>query len=290
MKTFQEKAKSVHWRINCFCNRKCPFCYGPEKMHEVKYEKSLPVLEKMLDYGINTFILTGGEPLLSKKVDKVLMYLKNAGAKIIMYSNCDFFDYHEDVLTECLDTLCIPVEGASEFVHDSVRGENSLRAIISVLDRYCLPSSPFKIKVGTVLGRHNMNELRAILYLLDKYKVDVWKIYEYIKYEDRDLQKKWDKNQLGITSEEYYNATQMIMNIPERKTPIAISSLYDRTQSYFMINPDLDIIIPLKNENGIYEDKILCSAIDTPMVEIEDKWRNNVDWEMYLKNLSISLF
>ena len=29
--TILDAPRSLHWRINCFCNRKCPFCYGPEK-------------------------------------------------------------------------------------------------------------------------------------------------------------------------------------------------------------------------------------------------------------------
>jgi MoaA/NifB/PqqE/SkfB family radical SAM enzyme len=281
---------AIHWRINCFCNRRCAFCYGPQNLHEVRFDESVPVLDRMIDYGIDTFILTGGEPLLSKKVDKVLEHLHVRGAKTVMYSNCDFFDQHEDMLVACLDTLCVPFEGGSEYVHDSIRGENSLRAILSVLDRHAHKGGPFTIKAGTVVGRHNLTELRAILYLLEKYDVQVWKLYEYIRYTDRKLQKKWDSGQLGITDAEYRAATQAIMEVADRKTPVGLSSEHDRDNSYFMMNPDLEIIVPVRGEAGVFEDKPICSAVDTPVETIEEMWRGTIDWENYASNLKVSLF
>jgi len=284
------KAKAIHWRINCFCNRRCQFCYGPQNLHEVNAEQSFPVLEKMLDFGIDTFILTGGEPLLSKKIDRVLRFLHARQGKVVIYTNCDFFDFHEDILLECLDTVCVPIEGGSEFIHDMVRGPNNMRAVLSVLDRYANKSSPLKFKVGTVLGRHNLHELPAIAYLLDKYKINVWKLYEYIRYSDRDLQKLWDQDQLGITPAEYRSATQQLMANKNRKTPVALSTEYDRDNSYFMLNPDLDVIIPMRNEQGIFEDRVICSAIDHEIPEIQRLWSETIDWETYSANLRISLF
>lgn len=285
-----DSPKAIHWRINCLCNRRCAFCYGPEKLHEVKVDESLPVLSKLIDFGVETFILTGGEPLMSKKIDEVIRFLHASGAKVALYTNCDFFDFHEDVLLECLDTLCVPIEGGSEYIHDSVRGTNNMRAVLSVLDRYANASGPFKIKVGTVLGRHNLNELPAILYLLDKYKINVWKLYEYVRYTDRELQKLWDKRQLGITDVEYRAATQMLMQIPNRRTPVALSTEYDRDNSYFMMNPDLDIIVPLRNASGEFEDRVICSAKDQHGREIERRWKETIDWNMYAANLRASLF
>ncbi|MEM6359392.1 MAG: radical SAM protein [Bacteroidota bacterium] len=289
MKKFNSQSPSIHWRINCFCNRRCPFCYGPENHHEVKLDESLSVIDNMLEHGINTFIITGGEPLLSKKIDYVLKYLKSNKAKTILYTNCDFFDLHEDVLTENLDVLCVPIDGGSEYSHDMVRGENNMRAVLSVLNRYAVPNSPFEIKVGTVIGRQNVNELEAMRYLLEKYTLSVWKIYEYIRYTDRTLQKEWQKLQLGISSEEYYYATQKLLQ-KQSKLNISISSQFDRNNSYFMMNPDLEIIIPTKNENGVFEDKVICSAKDTSVNDIEKIWANNVDWEKYIQNLNLSLF
>lgn len=281
---------ALHWRINCLCNRRCPFCYGPEKLHEVRFEESVPVLEKLIAHGIDTFILTGGEPLLSKKVDLVLAFLHARGVKTVLYSNCDFFDFHEDVLVETLDTLCVPIEGASEYVHDSVRGRNNLRAVLSVLDRHGNGGGKFKIKVGTVLGRHNLTELPAILYLLDKYKIDTWKLYEYIRYTDRELQKLWVKGQLGITDAEYRAATLAVLATGDRKTPISTSTEFDRDQSYFMLNPDLEVIVPVRQENGQFVDQVLCSAKDRSADEIEETWRRTIDWERYTSNLRASHF
>jgi MoaA/NifB/PqqE/SkfB family radical SAM enzyme len=290
MSTALDKPHAIHWRINSVCNRTCPFCYGPEKLHEDRFEACVPVLTKMIDFGIDTFILTGGEPLMSKKIDLVLRHLHAGGVKVVLYTNCDFWNAHDSVLRECLDTLCLPIEGASEKVHDFARGKGSMRAILSVMDRYANGGAPFKVKIGTVMGRHNLNELPGILYLLDKYKINVWKLYEYIHYTDRSLQVQWDDMALGISDAEYRAATQVVLNTQGRKTSIGLSSEYDRDQSYFMLNPDLDVIVPMRGENGVFSDKVICSAADTPMRDIEALWKETIDWSRYTENLSASLF
>jgi MoaA/NifB/PqqE/SkfB family radical SAM enzyme len=283
-------AQALHWRINCFCNRRCPFCYGPQNKSEVAAEQAHPVLDRFLEYGIRTFILTGGEPLLSKKIDETIVYLSSRGARVVLYSNCDFFDFHEDVVARHVDTLCVPVDGASEYTHDLVRGKHNQRAVVSVLDRYANASSRLKIKVGTVVGRNNVHELRAILYLLDKYRIDIWKVYEYLRYSDRDLQKLWDKEQLSITASEYSGAVRALMAVEGRKTQISVSSEYDRESSYFMMNPDMEIIVPVRGANGIFEDRVICNATETDPERIHQLWMSNVDWDSYRRNLAASHF
>jgi hypothetical protein len=111
-----------------------------------------------------------------------------------------------------------------------------------------------------------------------------------IRYTDRDLQKLWAKSQLGISDAEYRATTHSLMNTPNRKTPVALSSEYDRDNSYFMMNPDLDIIVPMRTSDGLFEDKIICSAKSQTVDEIERLWTENIDWERYSKNLQASLF
>ena len=283
-------ARAIHWRINCACNRRCAFCYGPEQRHEVNLEASIPVLDNLVDHGVRSVIITGGEPLLSRKVRDVLRHLRARGVSIVLYTNCDLFDQHEDVLVDTLDVLCVPLEGASEFIHDQMRGVNSMRAVVSVLDRYAVKGSPFRVKVGTVLGRHNLHELPAILYLLGKYRIEVWKLYEYVRYTDRELQKKWLNEQLGITDAEYRHATRAVLATPDRKTKISLSSDFERDNSYFMMNPDLEIVVPVRGETGEFEDRVLCNAANTPVSEIERLWRETIDWEKHQANLQASLF
>ncbi|TXG88105.1 MAG: radical SAM protein [Thermomicrobiales bacterium] len=283
-------AKTLHWRINCFCNRKCPFCYGPQQKHEIDLDRSLPVLQRFVEHGIETFILTGGEPLLSKKIDRVLAFLKARGTKVVLYTNCDFFDFHEEAIIDFVDTLCVPIDGASEYTHDMVRGRNNMRAVVDVLNRYATSSSPLTIKVGTVVGRNNVHELRGIQYLLDKYKIDTWKLYQYLRYSDRDLQKLWTNQQLGVTETEYRSAVQGLLSVEPRRTRMSASSEFDRECSYFMMNPDLDIIVPIRDEDGTFEDRIICNAETTQPAQVEALWREKVDVASYQRNLVASNF
>jgi MoaA/NifB/PqqE/SkfB family radical SAM enzyme len=276
--------RTLHWRINCPCNRRCSFCYGPQGKHEVKFEEAAPIVEALVSYGVRRFVLTGGEPLLSKKVDSVLELLHGLGADVALYTNCDFFDFHEDVILRTVDTLCVPLDGGSEYTHDDVRGRDSYRAILSVLDRHA--HGGLKFKVGTVIGRHNIGELDAILYTLARYKIESWKLYEFLRYEDRELQKQWATQQLGITDAEYRSATGRLLDSPlAEKVRIVLSSEYDRANSYFMMNPDLEIILPYRRDDGLFEDLPLCDARETDPARIEELWLERVDSAAYEANV-----
>lgn len=276
--------RTLHWRVNCYCNRRCAFCYGPQGKHEVKYEEAAPVLERLVNHGVQRFVLTGGEPLLSKKIDKVLELLHELGADIAIYTNCDYFDFHEDVLLRTVRTLCLPLDGASEYTHDRLRGKNNFRAVLSVLDRHA--HGAVKVKVGTVLGRHNIHELEGMFYTLERYRIENWKLYEYLRYEDRDLQKNWETDQLSITELEYLAATRRLAD-SHRGGPvkISLSSEFDRANSYFMMNPDLEIILPFRRDDGVFEDLSLCDAQTTEPSEIERIWAERVDPRAYEDNI-----
>jgi MoaA/NifB/PqqE/SkfB family radical SAM enzyme len=281
--------KTVHWRINCLCDTRCSFCFGPEALHEVDPEVCIPVLDKMIRYGIDTFVITGGEPLLSKRLDRVLRHLHANNVKVVLYTNCTYWDFHEETLLECVDTLCVPVEGASEMVHDSVRGMNSLRAVQGVLDRYAVgDGGPFTVRAGTVVGRHNLNELPAIGYLLDNYKLEYWALYQHPRYTDRVLGKHFRESQLGVSFAEYEAATATVLS-RQGKTQIRMASDLAREGDFFMMSPELEIVIPTREDSGALSDKILCDAKESAVPDIVSVWQDSVDWQRYSQNLMISL-
>lgn len=285
------KVSAVHWRINCMCDTRCPYCYGVEELHEVQPETCLPVLDKMIDHGVGTFVLTGGEPLLSKRLDRVIRHLAGRNVKVVLYTSCQYWDFHDEVLTECVDTVCLPIEGASEKTHDSIRGVNSLRAVQAVLDRYATPGGrrPFKVRVGTAVGRHNLSELEAILYFLDNYELESWTLYKYPRYTDREVLKKFKKEQMAVSVAEYEAAAARVMKVPDHKTEILLSSDNERKNDYIMLNPELEVVVPTREESGSVTDRILCSAEETDMSRIEVLWSDSVDWDRYLGSLRVSL-
>ncbi len=286
----ENQSLAIHWRLNSLCNRECPFCYGPNGIDEAPLSSAYLVMDKLLAYGIDSFIITGGEPTLSKNLDAILEYLKAHGAKVALYSNCDLWERKARVLEKCLDTLCVPLEGATALTHDKQRGRGSFRTIRRVLDRWATGSGPFKIKVGTVLGRHNSQELPALQYLIDKYRVEVWKIYEYVPYTDRPLQAKWESNSQGLTAAEFRTATQGVVRTPGRRTTVSVSGVVDRSESYLMLNPDLSVIVPVQTAAGTFVDRYLGSAISLTISEIEVNWREVVDVDRYRDNLRASHF
>ena len=171
--TDRSRPTSVYWQVNCACDERCAFCFGTPGLHDVDPVRCAPVLDSLLAHGLREFVLVGGEPLLAPRLGATAALLRDKGASVGVITNTFLWDYHRPLLERSLDVVGVLLEGASEMVHDSVRGPNTLRAVEAFLELYS-GSSPFEIVAHTLVGRHNLNELDALIYLLDQYGVKQW--------------------------------------------------------------------------------------------------------------------
>ncbi|MFH1036859.1 MAG: radical SAM protein, partial [Patescibacteria group bacterium] len=53
----------VCWRITSKCNRKCPFCFRPDRQ-ELNSKKVFKIVDDLAKNGVKGLGITGGEPLL----------------------------------------------------------------------------------------------------------------------------------------------------------------------------------------------------------------------------------
>ncbi len=89
----RKKLNSLYIFLTRKCNMACEFCSmnsGPtiETKDEISLDDTLKFLENINDISINRVILSGGEPLLSDKLEKVIDYVyKNMKSKIIIQTN-----------------------------------------------------------------------------------------------------------------------------------------------------------------------------------------------------------
>ncbi|NET90814.1 MAG: radical SAM protein [Kamptonema sp. SIO1D9] len=283
--------KTIQWRINCDCDEICTFCIGADELHEVKPDESMAVFDKLIDGGASEIIITGGEPLLSTRLDRMLRHLHERSVKVVLYTNCKFWDFHDETIRTCVDTVCVPIEGASEFVHDGVRGKNNLRKILSILDRYARDASNrlFTVRVGTAVGRHNLNELEAIAYMLSHYQIESWTLHKHVRYTDRVVRNYFKKHRANISLAEFETTCRKLINESEFDLPIQLSTEIQRDSNFLMLNQDLALAVPVRDENGRLVDRVLADVETYDVEELVETWRTSVQMERYEDAFKISL-
>lgn len=119
--------KDKHGRVHNYlrvslterCNFRCTYCMPEEgidllpKSHICTYEELLQIIDTFIELGVNKIRLTGGEPLVRKDADYILMELGKRPVELAITTNGLIVDRFIDVFESCglknvnvsLDTL-----------------------------------------------------------------------------------------------------------------------------------------------------------------------------------------
>lgn len=173
---------SVQWHFTKKCNQKCVQCYLSSeqfgKMHEEKeldIEKIYLIIDKFYDfcYKINAspvFVLTGGHPLLSDKLEKMLEYIDDKYRRrgklstIFILGNPQFLEENLIMLEEHnVDSYQISIDGL-EKMHDEWRGKGSFAASLRAIE--VLKKSSISLKIMATLSKKNAEDIIELYKML----------------------------------------------------------------------------------------------------------------------------
>jgi hypothetical protein len=171
--------------------------------------------------------------------------------------------------------LTLPIEGDIT-AHSSLRSETNFKRVIEILD--LLRSGKIKKKyipkiwINTVaipsnaVLPSNVDKLYYVAGIVDKYNVDVWKIFEYIHYKNinRCLELSYDNIKPVINDLE--------STIKNCKTDVVYDSCENRTGRYFMINPNGVVVVPKLDKGNVFYNKEIGSFIYDFDVTL-DNWK-----------------
>lgn len=131
------------------CNHKCLFCSCPwenekgYKKDELTYQEWFQVIDTLLEHGVSSFTLTGGEPLIRGDLNKIIEYISYRNAPLVMISNGrimdeSFIEYvsHYDI------SLCISVPGIETFSeHTGVDNIKHVLELFEIAKKYGLKTT-----------------------------------------------------------------------------------------------------------------------------------------------------
>ncbi len=159
-------------RVECFlsialkmtgaCDKRCPFCCEPDRAQSVHTpERWKRIIDLMSAHGTEKLCITGGEPLLYRRLAEVLQHARERGLKsLLSTANGELLLKRESELLPYLSAVRFSIHGERSH-HDQIVGRNGAfdwteRAVA------LLRAREVPIFIAAVVTRDNLNQLGAI--------------------------------------------------------------------------------------------------------------------------------
>ncbi len=279
------KLAIVDWMITSECDYACRCCFKPKNIPDLDLECAKKVVDILHRLYIKTICISGGEPLKYRYIDEMLKYIYEKGIKVCLSTNGEHFWNHKEPIEHYVNRLSLSLDGSTNEIHSENGRENNYKNVLSILDYYQQYARPFQIRVCTLLTSKNINvrnNLLNIYNLLAKYSIDLWKIYELIPEAGARL----NMIRCGYLESTFTNTIQDFRSNLKGQSPfqIVVSRRKERDRSYFIIQPNGDVIIP--EDNGEYVEEITLGNILIDQIDIIlDKWGKKANFVNYNSNV-----
>ncbi len=166
---------SIQWHFTKMCNQRCVQCYlGSKQFEGMKNESELTeselcqIVDKFYSFcnsihATPFFVLTGGHPLLSPKLEIILSYIDNKYRKhgflsnIYILGNPQYVEENISMLEKHnIDSYQISIDGTEE-MHDDWRGKGSFSASMKALK--ILKESTISPKIMATVSKKNADDI-----------------------------------------------------------------------------------------------------------------------------------
>jgi len=230
---------SVDWWITSRCNLACDFCYGPVPGKD-PVERRPQILEALAASSARVVTFCGGEPLLIRKIDKYATVLAQRGKSTVLNTNGHLLRTRFDQGFRLADfTLVgISIEGSTPAVHRDMRGKNADLDKVIEAARLVKKEPGVSLKLATVVGGVNRDDLPALARTVRELGPDVWRLYQYSSRGDQNVgqQRHW------LPEEEFQ---RLVTTAMELAAPVpAAPSTEAETEGCLIVDPDGNVLQP----------------------------------------------
>ena len=164
-----DKLRRLYLHITRACNQSCKHCYleaGYSLKNEITIAEALKLVGEFAQLGGQQLIITGGEPLLRRKMlyevikkareAKIGGIFVETNGTLVSNEDVDFFKKYEVVIGVSLD-------GAVKESHDYIRGAGNFEKTICTIKK--LVDERIKVRISATLMKSNLKDVEKIIYL-----------------------------------------------------------------------------------------------------------------------------
>ena len=213
--SFDERNKRITWEITEKCNFKCLHCCVSadiSKDNSISLKETEKIIDQFYKNKIKKLYISGGEPFISDNLFTILKRASLYKIEINLATNGSLIT--EKIVKKLsnfkLNSILVSLDGQNKTIHDEFRGvpyafEKAINAI------KILKSYNFKIKIGTVIWKKNINKLEDIIKLAISLNAD--RIY----FSWLVLTGRAEFNKRIMPPEKLFNKTKIILNLLKYK-------------------------------------------------------------------------
>lgn len=114
------------------CNCRCVMCdiWRREDARELDVDTFANCRDALLRLSVQQVVLTGGEPLLHRGLERLCAFLKECGVRITLLTTGLLLQKRSSMITDWIDEIIVSVDGPEE-VHDRIRRVNGAFRLIT---------------------------------------------------------------------------------------------------------------------------------------------------------------
>lgn len=161
------------------------------------------------------------------------------------------------------------------------RGSKNFVNVLRILNYYNNKQNRPLLRIGTVVTKENIKDLKNIAELLKNHKIDLWKIYQFTPI---GINAVINKEDLEIDLATFKKETSLIKAKCSKYFKIVASERNDRASVYFLINPDGTVFIPTDNIE-VCKEVVIGNIFNTDIIS---KWKNLISETNYINNIKVT--
>lgn len=260
----------INLHFTDFCNYHCKHCFVKKENYELSLDELKTVVDKIHKYFSDNNIkgrinLAGGEPLMSRNIDKLIEYISSKNIEVSIITNGYYLD---EIFIERhknqISTIGISVDSLDYDTNIKIgrcfkANVLSKEQLISICDK--VKKSGIKLKINTCLSKLNINE--DFNSFINTVSPNRYKIFQMV-CDDNDI-----VNKNNIVSDD-----EVMQFLNKIDYEYIYESSNDMKQSYIIID----------SEGNISTNNSHVSNISVFTYELEEAIKLlNVDYKNYIK-------
>lgn len=235
------------------CNMGCKFCYATFQDFRVgkqlTLEECCKIVDKLHQAGVKKITFAGGEPMLFKELDLLIIYTKLLGITTSIITNGSLLtrEWLQNMIPY-LDWIGISIDSTNQETNRKIgrvtrksqdHQDSHYYALLATIKSY-----GYKLKVNTVVNIHNQDE--KLVDFIEHFEVDRWKVFDTLKVEGQN-----DQQFEEIKSTDFNGF--VLNNLSD---VMVVETNYLMTASYLLIDP-LGRLFENSKGKHTYSDSIL---------------------------------
>lgn len=156
------------------CNSLCTICdcWKDNNNNYHPYEILRDIFQELIDKGMSTIMISGGEPLLHPQLEEIIDFLKNQKIEIQLNTNGMLLNKISWLTKKNIEHIIISIDGTDSDSYKKIRGVDFFTKIFSEIKEFKKISPQTKIGIRTIFSKYFLKNYKEFISICKNSKID----------------------------------------------------------------------------------------------------------------------